>query len=457
MVVVDNEEWIDQQFSRCDFGDQRRTKRMKKVASHFLTEPDGRLPSQNNDWKDLKAAYRLFDSDSVSFKAVASPHWEQTRRTKPGRYLLISDTTDINLTDHKATEGLGILGDGRSQGIQLHSCLAYDSGQGLIVGQMGALLQYRKQKPKNETRSQRLKRGRESEIWGALVDQVGSPPEGSHWIHVFDRGGDDFEAMCHIKQTGADWIIRAAKMNRNVLRGENEKVTLAEACQGTQLLGSYTLSVRARQGIAARVAQIKVSRTSITLPQPHLKTQWVKSCGISRIPLQVVVVQEVDALEGVTPIRWVLLTSLPVETFEDAWQIIEDYENRWLIEEYHKVLKSGCGVEYHALQTASRMEPLIALTAVVGIRLFQLKLIGRNQPEVKAKRHVPSSWITSLSILRPKLNTTNLTVYEFFRELAKLGGFLGRKGDGEPGWHTIWRGYTKMQAALDVLQRIGQL
>ena len=76
---------------------------------------------------------------------------------------------------------------------------------------------------------------------------------------------------------------------------------------------------------------------------------------------------------------------------------------------------------------------------------------------MKAKRHVPSSWVASLSLLRPKLITTNLTVYEFFRELAKLGGFLGRKGDGEPGWHTIWRGYKKMQAALDVLRKTGQL
>ena len=457
MTVINNEEWIEQQFSQCDFGDQRRRKRMKKVATHFLTEPDGRLPAQNNEWKDLKAAYRLFDSDAVSFEATASPHWKQTRSTKPGRYLLISDTTDINFTDHKATQGLGFLGDGRSQGIQLHSCLAYDSEREIIVGQMGALLHYRQRKPKKETRAQRLKRGRESEVWGKLVDQVGVPPEDSHWIHVFDRGGDDFEAMCHIKQTGADWIIRAAKMNRNVLNWENRKVKLAEACQDAQLLGSYTLSVRARPGVAAREAQIEVLTTPLALPQPHLKTPWVKQCGISSIPLNVVIVQEVGAPKGVTPIRWVLLTSLPVETFEDAWQVIGDYENRWLIEEYHKVLKSGCGIEDHALQTAARMEPLIALIAVVGIRLFQLKLIGRKLPNVKAKSYIPPSWLTSLTLLRPKLSVCNLTVYEFFRELAKLGGFLGRKSDGEPGGQTMWRGYKKMQTALDVLQKTGQL
>lgn len=457
MVVVDNDKWIEQQFAECDFGDLRRTKRMTKVAASLLAEPDSRLPEQNKLWKDLKAAYRLFDTEAVTFEATAQPHWEQTRRTKSGRYLLISDTTDINQTRRKATKGMGFLGDGRSQGVQLHSCLAYDSSRGMIAGQMGALLHYRKRKPKNETRAQRLKRGRESEVWGKLVDQVGSPPEGSHWIHVFDRGGDDFEAMCHIKLTGADWIIRAAKMNRTVLNQENKKVKLAKACQNPHLLGSYTLSVRARKGIAAREAKIEVSSTSVTFPLPHLKTPWVKQCGITSISLNVVIVQEVGAPKGITPIRWVLLTSLPVKTFEDAWQIIEDYENRWLIEEYHKVLKSGCAVEDHALKSASRLEPLIGLISIVGVRLFQLKLVGRNQPEVKAKRHVPSSWLKSLSVLRPDLKLSNLTVYEFFREIAKLGGFLGRKSDGEPGWLTIWRGYKKMQLALDVLQKTGQL
>ena len=165
--------------------------------------------------------------------------------------------------------------------------------------------------------------------------------------------------------------------------------------------------------------------------------------------MNVVVVQEIGAPKGVTPIYWVLLTSLPVNTFDDAWQVIEDYENRWLIEEYHKVLKTGCSIELHALRTADRLEPLIGLISVIGIRLFQLKLIGRSQPEAKAATHVPSSWLKCLKLVRPTLKLTGMSVYTFFRELAKLGGFLGRKGDGEPGWQTIWHGYKKLHALLD--------
>ena len=137
--------------------------------------------------------------------------------------------------------------------------------------------------------------------------------------------------------------------------------------------------------------------------------------------------------------------------------MIEDYENRWLIEEFHKVIKSGCSIEMHALRTGDRLEPLIGLISVIGIRLFQLKLIGRSQKEAKAKSHVPASWLKTLKLARPKLTITGMTVYEFFREVAKLGGFLGRKGDGEPGWETTWHGYQKMQSLLDGIRLVKEI
>ena len=128
---------------------------------------------------------------------------------------------------------------------------------------------------------------------------------------------------------------------------------------------------------------------------------------------------------------------------------LEDYENRWLVEEYHKVLKTGCSLEVHALRDASRLEALIGLISVIGVRLFPLKLLGRNQPEAQAKTHVPSSWLSCLKLARPKVKLTGMSVYTFFRELAKLGGFLGRKHDGEPDWQTIWRGYRKLHSLLE--------
>lgn len=457
MKVIDSERWVVESFGGCELGDKRRTKRLVKIAENMLAAPEQSLPAQNQEWSDTKAAYRFFANKNVTFDRVAQLHWKQSRQAKPGRYLLICDTTDIDHYWRQATTGLGMLGDGTGRGLQLHSCLMYDCNQQQIHGTGGALVGYRKNKPKNETKMQRLNRKRESDIWGELVDQVGSAPEGCQWIHVWDRGGDNFEAMCHIYLTGNDWVIRAAQLHRNVITEDGRKMSLSNAIDEARLLGSYELDLRSRPGVAARTAKIEVSVVRVNYPRPSQHSKWVKQCGVTELAMNVVIVQEVDAPKGVKPIRWVLLTSLPVETFQDAWQVIEDYENRWLVEEYHKVMKTGCSLEAHALRDASRLEPLIALVSVIGVRLLQLKLIGRNQPDAKASSHVPSSWIRVLKLARPRVKATGMSVHEFFRELAKLGGFLGRKHDGEPGWQTIWRGYQKLQSLLDGMRLAGAI
>jgi hypothetical protein len=327
----------------------------------------------------------------------------------------------------------------------------YDVGEKQIVGLAGALTYYRAFKPKNETRVQRLARNRESDLWGNLVEQVGSAPEDSQWIHVFDRGGDFFEAMCRIKLTDNDWVIRASKLNRNVLDCKGKTVKLSAAIKDATELGTFTISLRSTPRHSARTAKLKLSFCEITFPAPVHKSPWLKQCQIKQLPMRAVVATEVDTPKGNQPICWVILTSLPIESFADAWSVLEYYEHRWMIEEYNRVAKSGCSIEKHALRTSDRLEALIGLTSVVAVRLFQLKLVGRNQPDAKAVTHVPSTWLKCLKLMRPKVKLTEMTVYAFFRELAKLGGFLGRKHDGEPGWQTIWKGYQRLhQTAIGI-------
>jgi hypothetical protein len=448
MRLLDNAEWVQDNFGGCQLGNRLRNKRLAIVATNMLEAPESSLCQQNQEWSDTKAAYELWKLDEVTFDSVADCHWKQTRQTPPGRYLLISDTTDLDHYTHEATEGLGMLGDGKGRGMQLHSCLFVNSSE-QVIGTGGALLFYRKRVPKNETRKQRLSRSRESELWGNLVDKVGPPPEGSQWIHVFDRGGDNYEALCHIQRNRCDWVIRAAKLDRKVINAQGVKVPLSDAIEQAEESGSYELNLRSRQGVPARTAKIKVSVTRVTLPRPQVSSRYVKDSGITSIETNVVIVQEVDAPKGVKPIQWVLFTSLPVSTFEEVWQVIEAYETRWTIEEYHKVLKTGCSIERHSLRTRERLEALTGLITVVGVRLLQLKTISQKEPEAKAKNRVPSMWLNALKGLKPKITITTLTVHEFFRELAKLGGFLARKHDGEPGWQTIWRGYKKLHLIVE--------
>ena len=142
-----------------------------------------------------------------------------------------------------------------------------------------------------------------------------------------------------------------------------------------------------------------------------------------------------------------LLTSEKTATFDQAWKIIEHDEQRPLIEEYRKCLKTGCQVETRQYRTAQRLEAVIGLTAVLSVRLLPLKHAARTEPDRPAHDIVPARWVDGLRRVLRRPRPVN-TVREFFRALASLGGFLGRKGDGEPGWQTLWRGLDTLLQCL---------
>lgn len=448
MKILDNQRWVLTNFEGCDLGDKRRTKRLVSVANGMLGAPEESLPGQFPEWACLKAAYRLFDTPQVTLESICTPHWMQTRNTKPGRYLLISDTTELDFTRLGSAEGLGMLGNGKGRGFQLHPCLMFSLQEKQVVGLAGCVTYYRSFQPENETRGQRLARSRESDVWGSIVDQVGKAPDGSQWIHVFDRGGDVFEAMCRIQLTGNDWVIRASKLSRKILNSRGEEINLAKAVQQATELGSFTMDLRSTPRHAARTAKLMVYTCEVTFPVPEYRSKWMRACSIKALTMNLVIAREVQVPNGNNPIFWVILTSLPVASFDNAWTVLEYYEHRWMIEEYNRVAKSGCSIEGSALRTSDRLEAIVGVTSIIAVRLLQMKLIGRNQPEVRAAKNVPSNWLQSLKLLRPHVRLTDMTVYEFFRQLAMLGGFLGRKHDGEPGWQTIWRGYRRLHDVM---------
>ena len=452
------QEWAQLNFGNCELGDKRRTNRLVKVAEEIASNPSASLPSQIENWGDLKAAYRLFDREEVTFETIASPHWELTRRSAKGRTLVIGDTTEIDFGRFRKIEGIGPTGNGTGQGFLLHNALMVNADSEEIIGVAGQTIHYRKKKKskKRLNASQRMKRNRESEVWGTVIDQIGRPAEDAQYVHVYDRGGDNFEVYCHLLQQHGDWVIRASKMSRIVLVGDSEeRMQLKDYLRQLKPLGSYTLSLRSRDGQSAREAKIEVRVGQLKIPRPRHVSPWVRKLEQPPIATNVVEVVEVEAPKGVTPVYWALFTSLPVATFDDAWVVIGYYESRWLVEEYHKALKTGCSTESRQLKAAGKLEAFVGLTSVVAVRLLKLKSIARTNPEVPAQRVVPRVWLQMLKLARKKLNRVHdLTVRQFYREVAKLGGFLGRKSDGEPGWITIWRGWEKLNAYVYVASKL---
>ena len=459
MQAVDD--WAQLNFGSCDLGDKRRTRRLVNTATNMASNPSASLPNQLELWSDLKAAYRLFDCSQVTFEAIAKPHWELTKRSAKGRCLVLGDTTEFNFGRNREIKDIGPTGNGSGQGFLLHNALLCQADSEEIHGVVGQTIHYRKKKSKKqkkENSAQMLKRkDRESRVWGTVIDQIGKPlNEDVEYVHVFDRGADNFEVYCHLLQNRGEWVIRASRLNRYVLAGgDEERMPLKDYLPLLATRGSYALSLRARPGQAARDANIEVRVGSVKIPRPRHVSPWVRSLNQPPIPMSVIEVVEVDPPKGVTPIRWILFTSLPVETFEDAWTMIGYYEKRWLIEEYHKAIKTGCTTEDVQLKAAGRLEAFVALTGVIAIRLLKLKSLAQTKPEVPAQRVVPRVWLQMLKLARKRLpRVHDLTVGQFYREVAKLGGFLARKSDGNPGWITIWRGWEKLNCFVTVATKL---
>jgi len=449
-VVCDIQQWAETHFGAAALGDQRRTQRLVTLAAQIAANPAASLPDQTEAWGELKAAYRLLGRPEVTFAAVAAPHGQLTRATaRPGeRLLVLNDTTEIDFARNRRITGLGPTGNGGGQGFLLHSGLMASATDEAVVGLAGQLIHYRRPVPKGETRSQRLRRHRESDIWGELIDQIGTPPPGATWVHVMDRGADHFEVLCHCQAQHADWVVRAKSLHRKMRAPDGQEMAVRDYLETLPRAGAYALKLRARPGQAARTAKLEVRYGPLTLLPPKLQSPYLRRVGAGPIGQWVVWVREVDPPAGAPPIAWVLYTSLPVTSLAAAQEVVGSYEKRWLIEEWHKALKSGCRVTQRQLHTAARLEALVGVLGVEAVRLLQLRGLARAQPDRPAEPLVPSGYVRLLWRARRLGATAPVTVGRFFRELAKLGGFLGRKGDGEPGWMTIWRGWEKLHLML---------
>ena len=442
-LTLDVGEWAQENFGECDLGDLRRTRRAVTVARQRAEHPDGSTPDQAEDWSDLKAMSRLFDADEATFTTLATPHWRPLRTLARGTVLLIGDTTETDFGIRRSVTGLGPTGDGSGLGFFLHSSMMVDAGCGEILGLAGQELFYRQPVPKNENSYQKLPQSRESEVWGRVVELVGPPAEGVRFVHVFDRGADNLDVFCHCRAQRTDWVIRAAPWHRVVEEADEAQVgerdgakrlSLRAVLAKQPLSGTYERSVGATKDHEARTARLQVRFARVTIRRPKRRTKCQRQIGFQELTQGVVETREVDPPKGVQPLQWILWTSLPVMSFEEAWQIIEDYERRWLIEEFHKAIKTGCRLESRQFMEAHRLEAVASFTCVLAVRLLPLKTVATTTPDLPAARVVPAIWLKMLGALRKrKLNT----VRDFFRNLAGLGGFLMRKRDGNPGWLTL--------------------
>jgi len=454
-VILEPEEWAQQEFAACELGDVRRNRRLITVAVQAAARPDGSTPDQTETWADCKAAYRLFDQEDVTFQAIVSPHCQRTRsQCAPGSVkLLLNDTTEIDFGRFREIEGAGPTGRGTGQGFFLHSALMVDETTGQIEGLAQQELFYRRPRTKKEKKSTVARRKcphRESLVWGRVIDAIGRPPAGVRWLHICDRGADDYEVFCHAIMQGTGFVIRAAKLNRKVLTADGQEMPLQSLLATLPTRGEERqVTVPTRKGKKGRTARVALRYTMIRMPRPRIQTEWIRRhAPLEPLTLWVVELREIDPPKNVQEVRWVLYTTEPVTCVAEAEKVIQYYECRPIIEDYHKGLKTGCHVEERYYHTAARLERVTAMLSILAVRLLQMRTAARETPNRPACEVAPARWVELLCRTRRKPNWKEMTIDQFLRQLAGLGGHLGRRRDGAPGWITLWRGLEKFLLIL---------
>jgi hypothetical protein len=446
------EKWAVETFGGAELGDPRRTDRLVKIATALGENPGISLPASMRNWAETQGAYRFLGNEAMTHEQIMMPHWVQTRSEAERRsqVLMIGDTTEANLSSHKSTTGLGPVGRGnKAQGFFIHSVLAVDAKDKQLLGCMGQEPFVREPAPEKETKAERKARWRESQIWEQSIERIGPVPAGTQWIYVGDRGSDIFRFWQRCEQLGYDFVTRVAQ-NRNILvEGEEEQEdptaehlkTLARklASQGVKVL-----VVPAERGRPEREALVHISWSEVTI-QPPVDGTALEQSGMK---VCVVRVWEPEPPEGVEALEWILVTSMTVSTMEDAWQCITWYKWRWLIEDFHKVLKTGCLLEGRYLQTVDAMWKLLAILTPTAMRLLWLRQTAQTAPDTPAT-DVISKDVLQVVLHLDKRPTATITAHDLWRTIARFGGYLDRKSDPPPGWQTLWKGWIRVQTVLE--------
>lgn len=445
---MDVEVWSQEQWGQAQLGDTRRNDRAVKIASALLDKPSASFPEQCSSWAALKAAYRFFNEEDVSFEALQRPHRSLVvQKAKQCQVtLFIQDGSELDYSSHDIE--LGPIGNHHGHGLCLHTTLGVSvKGQHQeVLGIANQVLWERPRIRGKETRAQRRARPNEADVWANSVKAIGSAPEECLWVNVGDRAADIFEFIETCRSNNQEVVIRVVQ-NRNIFI-EGQKGKVMELLKQRASKGSFELARRGRDGKSGTIHQLQLSWMEVEIQPPQHIDKSVKPCKGTYIRVWE------DKMDG---LEWNLFSSLPITTLEEALEKVKWYSLRWMIEEYHKCLKTGCGIEKRNLRNGRALQSVMGMFGIIAVKLLELKYLIKEQGTRLAKDAITSDLIGIIS-RRYKIEGEGMTIKTFWHNVAKLGGFIGRKSDGDPGWQTLWRGWVKlltMQEALDDLQKCG--
>lgn len=427
-----------------DLGDRRLDRRLVKLVDDLTRAPEASVPQAAGDWAAAKAAYRFWGNPRVDPDDIYAAQRRGTLERLPdaGPILAIQDTTSFDFTAHPATRGLGYLGHPKHSGLRAHSVLAADE-RGLPLGLIHQHVWTRDpaELGKRARRDDKATADKESQRWlDALAATEAALPEGRAVITIADREADFYDLLAAPRRAGSHLLVRA----RPRRRVRHVRRLLGEALRSGPARRTIAVELPRRGGRPARAARLTIRYAALALRPPANRPDLA---GRPDLPITAIVAEEEAAPDGREPVRWYLLSTLPMADPADAERAVRRYARRWLIERYHFVLKSGCRVERLQLETADRLRRALATYSAVAWRLLRLTYEARRRPDAPCEPVLGrDEWEVlhraSREAASPPTDPPSLRVA--IRQVARLGGFLARRSDGEPGVQPIWRGLRRL-------------
>jgi hypothetical protein len=444
--------WIRNIRRHFDLGDSRRADRIEYMAECFAARPGLSIPQTFSDWTGTKGAYRALSNDKITPEAIVAGLRDDTVtrvHAEPTMVLALHDTTSLDFSDHPATAGLGPLGGGdgsAGHGFWAHSVLAA-SAIGVPLGLLHQQTWVRDPDTvgKHHQRRDLPIEEKESYRWQVGLRAVHSAvPEHSSVLNIGDREADIYALLAEPRRAKSHLLIRASQPRR--VQGEHKN--LWAAVEAASEAGRHEMLVRQHPTHTMRKVTVAVRFCEVTLLPP---ANGVRDTKVPSVTVTAILAREVEGSSdtGHAPLEWLLLTDLPVEDFHDAVRMLRYYGLRWLIERFHYTLKSGCKLEDRQLRTVGALLRLLAIYCIVAWRLLWLTYAARehgDEPCTVAFSELEWHILYWRRHGRKALPAKPPSLREATRWLGQLGGFLARKGDGEPGVKVLWRGIMELHS-----------
>jgi hypothetical protein len=454
-AVDSDADWAETEWGGVDLGDRRLTRRLVEYGRHRYARPTANLPQSCGSRSATKAAYRLLQHPRCEMDRLLSGHREATlgRAVKESVVLAIQDTTTLNYTCHPATEGLGSIGTYGAQatlGMHVHSLfLANLAGTPLGLLDIQAWARSSEDFGKRAERYMAPIEAKESRKWlrgYEVADEAARRLGGTQVVVVGDREADIFELLEEAKAGTAELLVRAVHSRRIMTSDGEVEGMLWETVQRQPVGGTLEIQVPRRGKQPARIARLDLRFRDVRISKPVDRRGRQRDVQVWAVTATEVrdAAAETDEIE---PIEWLLLTTLPVRSADDAAKKVRWYTMRWLIEVFHRTLKSGCKIENRQSKTAGSLMAALAVDAVVAWRVMSLVKLGREIPDVPCTAFFEElEWKALCCFIQrtPVPPATPPSMREAVRMVASLGGFLGRNSDGEPGAQTTWRGIERL-------------